>query len=282
MIGKYNLLSVPFLSFFSKNAYREVGKNWRGVNLVYLFLLLAICCLPPTLSWRKHFLQSLDSNQVHIINQIPDIRISNGQVTLNQRQPYVITRNDGTTAIIIDTTGSLNYIDDPNVIALLMESSLIVRSGENTFNTIDLSGISDFHFDKFIANDWLNMARNSLAPVSYGIFLMLSYIFALLVMLLAAVLGLILSHAMHGTLSFASALRLATVAASPSIIFMTISAALGIGISTEIHLAVTMIYLIIGIKACAKPGPAEKEEHVDLKACLHEDDEDLPEVQHAA
>ncbi len=273
------MLSVPFFAFFSKKAYREVGKNWRGVNLGYLFLLLAVCCLPPALIWRNHLIQSLESNQTHLLNQLPDIQISNGQVIVDQHQPYYITRKDGTPAVIIDTTGSMNYIADPHVVALLMESSLIVRSGKNTFNTIDLSGVTDFHLTKNIAAGWIQMTHDALVPLSYGLLLLLSYIFAVIVMVLAAVFGLILAKVMHGTMRFTSALRIATVAATPSIIFITISAALGVGISLGIHLAVTLIYLVAGIKVCAQPLDSTDEAHVDLTACLHEE---AVETRHAA
>ena len=154
----------------------------------------------------------------------------------------------------------------------MTESSLIVRRGENAFNTLDLSTITDFHINQHIANQWLQTAKGSIAPLSYGIFLLLSYVLAVMVMLLAAVVGLILSLAMHGTLNFASALRIATVAATPSIILITISAAAGITVPSGIHLAVTLVYLIIGVSACSKKAEVSKTGQVDLKSLLNDDD----------
>jgi len=272
MIRKYNMLSIPFFAFFSRRAYRDVGKNWRGVNFAYLFLLLAICCLPPTLALREQMIQSINNNQLHLINQIPDLQIKNGHVDFEQNIPYVITRKDGSPAVIIDTTGSMNFIDDPRVYALLLESSLIVRSGESSFNTIDLSGVSDFHINQAIAGQWLQTVKDTMAPISYGVFLLLSYVFGIVSMILAAIVALILSTAMHSTISFASAIRIATIAATPSIIFITISAAMGIAISPAIHLAVTLLYLLVGVRSCAKPLSAREAEHVDLKAFLNEEE----------
>ena len=100
---------------------------------------------------------------------------------------------------------------------------------------------------------------------------MLSYVFAVMVMLLAAVVGLILSLAMHGTLNFASALRVATVAATPSIIFITISAALGFTVAPAIHLAITLIYLVVGVSACSKTTEVSEGGEVDLKSLLSDD-----------
>jgi hypothetical protein len=269
-IRKYNFITVPFLSFFSKRAYRDVGRNWKGINFAYLFLLLAICCIPPTLTLRDDMIQSLSQSQADIINQIPDIEIKNGQVIVEQTEPLFIERQDGSPVVIIDTTGSMNYIDDVRVVALLTETELIVRRGEKAFNTFDLSKVTSLHINKFIANEWLTMAKSSIAPLSYGLFLMVSYTFAVLVMIFAAIIGLILSLALHGKLSFAGALRVAAVAATPSIIFITVSAAVGISISPIIYLAITLVYLAVGINACTK-GSAESEDKVDLKAFLSDD-----------
>jgi maltodextrin utilization protein YvdJ len=215
--------------------------------------------------------KSLDQGQNSLISQIPDIQIQNGRVIVDQTEPLYITRKDGSAAVIIDTTGSMNYIDDDRVVALLTETSLIVRRGENAFNTFDLSTITDIHLNQYIANEWLQTAKGSIAPLSYGLFLMLSYVFAVMVMLLAAVIGLILSLVMRGTLNFASALRVATVAATPSIIFITISAALGFTMAPGIHLAVTLIYLVVGVSACSKQAEVNEEGKVDLKSLLNDD-----------
>ena len=264
---------MPFFAFFSKRAYRDVARNWKGVNFAYLFILLAACCIPPTLSLRYEMAESLDQGQVGLISQIPDIQIQNGRVIVDQTEPLYITRKDGSTAVIIDTTGSMNYIDDDQVVALLTENALIVRRGAKAFNTIDLSSVTDVHMNQHIANQWLQTAKGSIAPLSYGLFLMLSYVFAVMVMLLAAVVGLILSLAMHGTLNFASALRVATVAATPSIILITVSAAVGFTMPHGIHLALILVYLIIGVSACSKQEVEVNEEagKVDLKSLLSND-----------
>ena len=260
------------MSFFSKRLYRDVGQNWKGSNLSYLFLLLAICWIPPTLSLRKDMIASMDSNQVKLINQLPDIRIKNGHVAIDQQEPYFI-KNNGKTVAIIDTTGSMNYIDDEGVMALLTEDALIVRRGKNQFNTLDLSKVSDFHLNKQIANRWIQMTKNSLAPLSYGIFLLLSYIFTVLLMLLIAVVGLILSAMMHSSLKFSGVLRLAAAAATPSIILVTISVSLGRAIPGLVYIAVSLIYLLAGIISCSKPMEEEEIPKLRLSGLLEEEHE---------
>lgn len=255
-------MHLPLFSFFSKRLYRDIGQNWKGANFAYLFLLLAICWIPPTLNLRKNIIQSLDNNQVKIINQIPDIQIKNGQVIVDQKAPLRI-EHKGKTLAIIDTTGSMNYIDDDQVMALLTENKLILRRGANQFNTLDLSQVAEFHLNKKIASQWIQITKNSLAPLSYGIFLLLSYIFVVLVMLLTAIVGLVLSSALHCSLKFSGILRIAAAAATPAIILITISIALGQALPSLVYIAITLVYLLIGILSCIKPS--EKEEIPKLK-----------------
>lgn len=279
MNRKYNILHLPIMSFFSKRLYRDVGQNWKGANMSYLFLLLAICWIPPTLSLRKDMIQSLEGNQVQLINQLPDIRITDGQVSIDQKEPYHIKKN-GETVAIIDTTGSMNYIDDANVMALLTENELIIRRGKNQFNTLDLSKVADFHINKHIANQWIQTTKNSLAPLSYGLFLLLSYIFTVLLMLLVAIVGLILSSAMHSSIQFAGILRIAAAAATPSIILISLSIALGQSIPGLIYIAVTLIYLLVGIISCSKPAEEEEMPKLRLSGLLEEEHE--KQQSHAA
>jgi len=154
----------------------------------------------------------------------------------------------------------MNYIDDDSVKVLLTETKLVVRRGKKQFNTLDLAQISEFHLNRDIANRWIQTTKDSLAPLSYGIFLLLSYIFAVLFILLAAIAGLILSAIMHSSLKFAGVLRIAAAAITPSIILITVSAALGHAIPGLVYFVISMIYLLVGISACAKPVETEEED----------------------
>ncbi len=269
-IRKYNLFSIPFFAFFSKQAYGDVGRKWHGANLAYLFILLAFCCLLPTLSIQKHMAASVKANQIHIANQLPDIRISNGQVMVDQLQPHYITRKDGSTAIIINTTGSMNYIDDPRVVALLTETSLILRRGKNNFSTIDLAGINAFHIDRFIAGSWLNTIHGALAPLTYSALLLLSFGAALPIVLAMSLIGFALSRMLKSKLRFAGAFRIASMAATPSIIVLALTSALGIGVLGSILAVATLGYLVLGVIANAYSPDDIDEEHLDLKSLLHE------------
>ncbi len=272
---KYKLLQMPLMAFFSKRIYRDVGRNWKGANLAYLFLLLAVCCIPAAIGIRREVQRSARGSHLAFLDQIPEIDITNGTASIDQREPIYLS-NGGTPFAILDTTGSMNYIEDENIWALLTESELIVRLGKRQFGTLDLSRIANLHIDRQVVAGWIRALQESIAPLSYGVFLLLSYILAVLVLLVVAVVGLILSMAMRAALGYSGILRIATVAATPSIIFVTLSATLGHPVPVATYVAVTLVYLVAGIASCAN-GAANEEDQIDLKAVLHQPEPPLLE-----
>lgn len=275
-LRKYRLIQLPFLAFFSKGLYRDIGWNWKGANLAYLFLLLAICTIPTAFHQRDRILHSLESNEVTILNQIPEIQIENGIANVKAKMPYYINNDAGNPVAIIDTTGSMNYIDDPTVQVMLTETKLIVRRGPFLFNKFDLSAVDELYIDKHVIVGWLGTMREAIAPLSYGIFLILSYIFAVMAMMLVAVVGLIISNLTHSSLGFKGTMRVAVAASTPSIIGITIGSFFGVSVPGYFHIAITLCYLLLGILSCsAKAKTSSDRGNVDLKAVLR------PEMQAA-
>ncbi|TKJ38924.1 MAG: hypothetical protein CEE38_04300 [Planctomycetes bacterium B3_Pla] len=80
----YSIFHIPVFSFFSKELYRDVGMHWKGVNFLYLLLLLAICLLPTTIKMYIGFANFANNEAPAIIEQIPEITINNGKVSINE------------------------------------------------------------------------------------------------------------------------------------------------------------------------------------------------------
>ena len=81
----------------------------------------------------------------------------------------------------------MNYIDDASVHLLLTETRLIVRRGQNLFNTFGLDMVEDLYIDKHVINGWFQIVKEMVAPLSYGIFLLLSFIFTVMTLLLFSI-----------------------------------------------------------------------------------------------
>ncbi|VGO22010.1 hypothetical protein SCARR_04091 [Pontiella sulfatireligans] len=214
---------------------------------------------------RKKFLTHLDAKELQLLNQIPEIHIKNGTVLFDQKQPYYIRRADGSPMAIIDTTGSMNYIDD-EANMLLTETKLIVRRGAKYFNTLDLAQVEEFTINKFIISNWLQTSKQTIAPVSYGLFLMLSCIFFCCCWPLSG-------------WWFRRHPRIATAAVTPAEILITVSCAAGIAAPNISYLLLSTLYLLIGILSCK--GTSAKQDKLNKPNLLAVLEEDLHEDAHS-
>jgi hypothetical protein len=76
---------------------------------------------------------------------------------------------------------------------------------------------------------------------------------------------------MHSSLKFAGILRIAAAAVTPSIILIAASIALQQTIPGLIYVVVTLLYLMVGIRVCAKPAEEEQIPKLKLSGLLEED-----------
>ncbi|MFQ5771763.1 MAG: DUF1189 family protein, partial [bacterium] len=189
---KFNILHVPLLSFYSSELYRDVGLNWKGVCFGYLFLLLAICTIPRIFMLHKGLSDFIDNEAPPLVEQVPTITIENGQVHIDEPQPYYIKDPNGNDILaIIDTTGEIQSLQDTEALALLTKTKLIHRQSKLEYRTYDLSQVKEFVLDKERIMGWLNIIKKLLIPALFPCFLLGSYIFRIIQALIYATIGLI-------------------------------------------------------------------------------------------
>ena len=141
---KYSIIHLPVLSFFSKDLYRDVGLNWKGICFGYLFIFLAICWIPIMVKIHTGFSAFVKNDAPPIIDQIPEITITDGQVSIEEPQPYFIKDPDNNDILaVIDTTGTITSPSDANAFFLLTENMMITQTEFET-RSIDLSQFDGF------------------------------------------------------------------------------------------------------------------------------------------
>jgi len=269
---RFSIIHIPLLSFFSKELYRDVGLNWKGVGFAYLLLLLAICSVPQMFkiqAWLSHF---IDKEVPPLIEQVPRITITNGQVNVDVPQPYYIREPDSNDILaIIDTTGKTQSLVDTDAFALLTKTKLIYRKSDVEYRIHDLSDVREFVLDKGHITGWLNFAKKVFAPVFYPFIVLGMFLFRIIQALIYGVIGLLFASLCRVKLSYDSLLRLAVVAVTPCIIVNTIFEVF----SFHLQMAglwfflMAMVYLLFGVKACSQTG-----ERSPLRgSILPEDDE---------
>lgn len=259
---KFSIIHIPVLSFFSKELYRDVGLYWKGVNFSYLLLLLAICGIPVMIKVHLAFSNFVDNDAPAVVEQVPEITIIDGEVSIKEPQPYYIKYpENGDILAIIDTTGTIKSLEDPNTICLVTKTKVMWRQSKVETRTIDLSGVKNFVLDNKRIMGWLHTAEKFIAIIMYPFALLGSYLYRIVQALIYAAIGLLFALWCKVTLSYAALLRLAVVAVTPCVIINTILSLAGIHLPYIglLYLLVALAYLLFGVKASSQTPRTQEE-----------------------
>lgn len=258
---KFSIVHLPVLSFFSKDLYRDVGLHWKGICFGYLLLLLAVCWIPMMVRIHTGFTGFVKNDAPNFVDQVPEITITDGQVAINEPQPYFIREPDSNQIIaVIDTTGSIESPADANAFFLLTDNKMITQTDFET-RTIDLSHVKSFTIDSPTIMRWLYTAQKFIVIILYPLALLSSYVYRIIQALIYAAVGLLFASTCRVSLSYGALLRLAVAAMTPCIIMKTVFALTGvvfpcIGI---LYIFITLAYLYFGVYACSQTPLTEQE-----------------------
>lgn len=247
-------------SFFSRDLYREVARNWRWQSFLYLLMLLAICWIPRVISGYVSLSTFAKEDAPKILRQIPRITITDGKVSTDADEPHYITDPDtGKVLAIIDTTGQVASLAGTDAEILVMQDRLIVRKSEHETRVYDLSTVESFSIDRDKAEAWLRTLV-AWGPILVFPFLVLgSYVYRTVQALIYAVLGLLLNFIAGASLGYPAILRVAMVAVTPAVVLKTLLSVTGIDLPLAwlASFAVAMGYLYFGIRAGGPPADVE-------------------------
>jgi hypothetical protein len=247
---RYSILHVPVLSFFSKKLYIDVCQNWKGVNFLYLLLLLAVCWIPKMFNLHRGMSNFVSNQAPAIVNQIPEIKITNGRVSVIKPQPYYITDPDTNKPLaVLDTTGRIESLKDIDALCLLTKNKLIIKKSDFENRTYDLSHVKSFSVDGEKINGWLQIGGKFLAVAIYPLALFGSYMYRIVQALIYAVIGLLFASLCYTKLSYTALVRLAVVAVTPCIIVATVLGLAGTYLPGFLYLVAALTYLFFAVKS---------------------------------
>lgn len=260
---KFSIIHIPVLSFYSKELYRDVGLNWKGAGFVYLLLLLAICWIPVMINVHIGLVDFVNNEAPAAVEQIPRITIADGEVSIEEPQPYYIMKPDSNDVLaIIDTTGeieSLEEIEDSNAICLLTKTNIIMRQSGVETRTYDLSKVENFVLGGDDIMGWLRIFGKFFAIAAYPFALMGSYVYRIVQSLIYAAIGLLFVSVCKVKLPYNALLRLAIVAVTPCIIVGAILGVAGVYVPWLLYPLVALGYLFYGVKATSPEPPGQEE-----------------------
>jgi hypothetical protein len=244
-------------SFFSRDLYCEVARDWRGRSWLYLLVLLAICCIPTGIWMHVGLSNFAEEDAPKIIGQMPTVTITDGKVSIDADEPYHIKDPDtGKVLAIIDTTGQVTSLDGTDAVALLTGDRLFVKKDGNKTEIHDLSGVEAFSFDQDWLNLWLGRIAAWGATIAFPFLLLGSYVYRGVQALLYAAIGLFLNHVADAKLRFPAILSVAMVAVTPAVVLKTLIGTVGVDLPQAwlVYFAVAMGYLYFGIQAGGAPA----------------------------
>lgn len=257
---KYSIFHVPVLSFFSKKLYADIAQNWKGVNFLYLLLLLALCWIPAMSNVQLWTADFVNNEAPPIVSQIPEITIADGKVSIKEDQPYYIKAPDsGDVLAIIDTTGQITSLNDTGAFCLLTDNKVIVKKSEFKEETHDLSTVKAFSVDSERITGWLQIGKKFAVVVIYPFALAGSYIYRIVQALIYAAIGLLFAAICKTKLSYAALLRLAVAAVTPCIIVATILGLADISIPVFLYPIAALAYLFFAVKSSSGISQAQEE-----------------------
>lgn len=244
-------LRAIVMSFYSPGLYRDVARRWSGTGLGYLLLLLGLAWAPTIVELQIALVRDAQEAPF-VLAQIPEIDISQGQVSTTVQTPYLIRRENGVPLAIIDLTGQYTSLDNTPAQILLTKDRLLERNARSgTKESIDLRDVRQFHLDRAKAARWFAIAERWLALLAYPTLLFFSFLYRAVEALVYALLGMAFAKLMGLALDYRALLRLAIVAVTPAIVLGTLRA-LGIFRAPAwslISFLLAMTYLLFAVWA---------------------------------
>lgn len=244
---QYNLFRPLYMSFYSKALYRDVGQNWQGSGLLYLLLLVVICCLPFTYYVQQNIKAGLVSIKP-LIMQIPIITIKEGIVSIDKTEPYFI-RDPETKRIraIIDTTGTISSIENTDAYLLLTKNKVVLKEGVGE-KSYTLSNKQNRVYTAEIVDNFIQKFAYVIVLLLYPVFIILFFLKGVVEILFYSLLAklFIYTHLTYKTL-----FRLTAVAVTPMFILAAVLTSLNVNLPYRwlIYIIIAVGYLIFAIKA---------------------------------
>lgn len=222
---KYHIFESLFLSFYSKPLYQNVAREWKGLGLLYLLLVLAICWLPFSYDFHRFIIQLSSQILPGVIEQMPAMTLSKGKLSIDKPVPYSIKEpGDGATLVIFDTSGKYTSLDNLNAYMLITQDKMIIRkaSDPKSTTTYSLSKLQDGTFTRAQFADLANRVIFLSSVLMYPISVLISFIYRFLEALLLGGLGLLFANLYRVQITYKTSIRLAVVALTPVLFLMTL------------------------------------------------------------
>jgi hypothetical protein len=258
---RFSNLAAIVLSFFSRDLYVDIARNWLGAGIVYLLLVSLLSILPPLIEMQSGVARFARKEAAPILEQIPPVLVHGGRVSSPVAMPYTIRDKHGRAMAILDTTGQVTSLDSTEAQVLVTATRVSIRKSAAETRVFELGRITHFELDRDKAARWLERIVTWLAPALSPFVFAAVFVFRLCQVLLFAGLGQLLAGPLKARLGFAALMRLAAVAFTPTFALDALRGAAGLHVPLWwlLSLVIAFVYLVFAIQANRESEPASQE-----------------------
>lgn len=248
----YNILQAIFMSFYSKNLYRDVAINWGGKAFLYLLFLLALSWIAVTYQIQHGINQIYYRNSDKIIAQIPILHIQEGKVSTPENRPYFIKDPDTNKEIaVIDTTGQYTTLEQTQTTLLVTKDTIITRTKPDEIKSFEIANSVNGIINPEQVNSFVKAYIGYAWIILFLFFVIFSYFYRIIQALIYALIGKIFSSIMGIRLTYGQIILIAMVAITPVIIVSSLFEFFNVSFPYHnlFYFALALIYLCYGISA---------------------------------
>lgn len=217
---QYGVFQAFWMSFYSPELYRDAARNWKGIGLGYLFLLTALLWIPQAVGMQFSVHQFATVTLPPIVAQMPAaVVFENGKMTTDEARPYRIENPASKELLaVIDMTQEKPPAELGKEYVFIAHTAAALKKSEAETRLYSLERMTE---KRVITQEkimrWARIGAALFVPAAT---LFLVPVSAAWHMLSALILGLLpFFNGSPLEERFASRLRVAAVALTPSIVF---------------------------------------------------------------
>ncbi|NJD57460.1 MAG: DUF1189 domain-containing protein [Nitrospirae bacterium] len=248
----FTIFQTLYLSFFSRPLYQDIRRNWKGLGLPYLLLILMFFWVPEMMNINNSISEYIADEAPSFVDQIPVITITKGKASMKEPVPfYIMDRKKNIPFAIIDTSGETVSLEKTPAMVLLMQDRLVIRQDKDSKETRSFSfaDIGDITVTPKLVYNWLEVFSDISVIVLFPFALLISFAYHVLQAVLLAFLGNSFAKYFNVRLDFRTLFRLSAVAFTPAIMLEAVHAVLNIDYpySSFFSFLITSGYLLYAV-----------------------------------
>jgi len=276
---QFKYYQAYYYSFFSRELYQDVFRNWSGIGFSYIFILVLWLSIIGNLFLIPTVMLYIDDFK-QVLHQTQQIEITNGHAQISQAMPYAVydPNNPQRLIAIIDSTGKTNpeqaaqghyFVNGQEILIFPEQQNIQSVQTDPQSVPITLSVLSDQVLTENNFMSGLGFFVLFIIILFYIIGLVLVYLFRIFQVLIYSVLGYLLfkRKKYHPNLEYSQVLRLTAMAITPpifigfleSVVNRFLNMPVGIMLMLNIlNFIMAMSYLYFGFRVNRTEPPIEQ------------------------